>query len=110
MGAKGSSVPLCIIPGQAVMSSLARHSVNYTQVRFSTTNFTSVIGLGNVKMSGLVLPHGPSWRLFQKIIFIKRGACCDVAVLGSIPVMFPFSFCSFLSVNHKPVCSFKTVI
>lgn len=104
VGAKGSSVSLCNIPGQAVMSSLACHSVNYTQVRFPTTNSTSIIGLGYVKMSGLVLPHGTPWRLFQKIIFIKRGACCDVAVLGSVFVMFPLPFCSFLSVYHKPVC------
>lgn len=55
-------------------------------------------------MSGLVLPRGLLWWLYQKIIFIKRGACCDVAVLGSISVMFPLPFCSLLSVNHKSVC------
>lgn len=73
-------------------------------MRSPTINSTSVIGLGNAKMSGLVLPHGPLWWLFQKMFFVKRGACCDIAVLGSISVMFPLPFCSFLSVNHKPVC------
>lgn len=55
-------------------------------------------------MSGLVLQHKPPWWLFQKIIFIKIGPCCDVAVLGSISVMFLLPFCLFLSVNLKPVC------
>ena len=71
---------------------------------FPTTNSTSVIGLGNAKMSGLALPRQPPQWLFQKITFIKRGACCGVVVLGSISVMFPLCFCWFLSINHRPVC------
>lgn len=113
VGASGSSVSLYNILGEAVMSSLACHSVNYTRVRFPTTDSTSVIGLGNVNMLGLVLPHRPPWRLFQKIIFIERGACCDIAVLGSISVLVLCLFLHFfLSITNKFVvkAGFKTVI
>lgn len=94
------------------MSSLACHSTNYTQVRFPTTDSTSVTGLGHVKMLGLVLPHRHPWRLFQKIIFIKRGAC-DIAVLGSISVLVLCLFVHFfLSIMNKFVvkAGFRTVI
>lgn len=43
------------------MFSLACHSVYYSQVRFPATNSTSVIGLGNVRLSFA------TWTLLEAI-------------------------------------------
>lgn len=72
MGAKGSSISLRNIPGQAVMSSLATHSVKYTQVRLPTTSSTSVIGLGKGKDVRLNFATWTPWEAISENYFYQK--------------------------------------